>query len=204
MKKKILTAVLAGALCIGTLQLVPVIAGEKQDNTSPKEKPYTSTSELRADRDTNVNNDRLTSLAEEYGISLEGKDLKTVQEELRNALLNAKASELGISTEGKSLEELMNEFKAATGEDFKSNKEENTLATDINDYRMKLGNRNDLLKDMAKEYGIELDEKNPQATQQEVLEKMINEKAAELGISTEGKDFDTLKEELQEIMDRGR
>jgi len=204
MKKKILIAALAGVICLGTLQIVPVIAGEKHDNTSPKEKSYTSTNELRADRDINLNNDRITSLAKEYGISLEGKDLETVQEELRNALINAKASELGISTEGKSVDELISEFKVATGEDFESQGEENSIATDINEYRMKLGNRSDVLKDKAKELGIELDKKDPNAIQQEVLEKMIKEKAAELGISTEGKDIDSLKEELKKNMDRGR
>ncbi|WP_026909361.1 hypothetical protein [Paucisalibacillus globulus] len=204
MKKKILIAALTGVVALGTLQLVPVIAGEKHDSPSPKDKPNTSINDLRPDRASGLDNERIKSLAEEYGISLEGKDLETVQTELRDALMNAKADELGISTDSKSLDELELEFKAASGKDFETTDAEGNLSEDSNDYRMNLGNRADLLKDKAKELGIETDDKDSDAIQQEVLERMMNEKAAELGISTDGKDFGTLKEELKEAMDKDR
>ena len=206
MKKKVLIAALAGIISVATLQLVPVIAdgNSTSDNPTAEEKPSTSMNDLRGDRDLNLNNERLQSLAKEYGISLEGKDLEEVQKELQDALIHAKASELGISTDGKSLDELMVEFKAASGEDFEAKEEEGKPSDDINDYRMNLGNRADLLKDKAKEFGIETDDKDSEAIQQEVLEKMMNEKASELGITTEGKDFDTLMEELKDAMDKDR
>jgi predicted RNase H-like HicB family nuclease len=202
-KKKILIAALAGAVCLGTIHLVPVIADGNSTNHS-EEKSSTSKSDLRGDRDLNLDNERIKSLAEEYGVSLEGKDLETVQTELRDALMNAKADELGISTDGKSLDELELELKAASGKDFETTEEEGNVSDDTNDYRMNLGNRADLLKNKAKEFGIETDDKDSEAIQQEVLERMMNEKAAELGISTDGKDFDTLKEELKEALDNDR
>ena len=204
MKKKILIAALAGTVCLGTIHLVPVIADGNSTNHPAEEKSSTSMSDLRADRASGLDNERIKSLAEEHGISLDGKDLETVQTELRDALLNAKADELGISTDGKSLEELELEFKATSGKDFETTEEEGNLSDDSNDYRMNLGNRADLLKDKAKELGIKTDAKDSDAIQQEVLERMMNEKAAELGISTDGKDFDMLKEELKEAMEKNR
>ncbi|MFS0674979.1 hypothetical protein [Ornithinibacillus sp. 179-J 7C1 HS] len=198
MKKKLLISLLVGGLCFGLLQFIPTFAAE---NTSIQVKKETSTvkNDLRGDRIFNLNNERLVLLAKQYGISLEGKDIVTIQQELGQAAVLEKAKELGIFTTEKSLEQLKAELRTVYGEKIN---EKDYQVKDINELR--LGNRKEILNSKAKDYGVQTEGKRIEAIQQELLMELLKEKADELGISTEGKDIDTLIKELKETYEKER
>ncbi|WP_102026457.1 hypothetical protein [Salirhabdus sp. Marseille-P4669] len=198
MKKKILMSVLVGGVCIGSLQLMPAFAGENSEPPAEEKTPSEAVENLRGER--GLNNEHLKELADAHGVSLEGKELEEIQAELLDVLMEQKASELGITFEGKSMEELEVQLKEAYNTE---NKEEAALKS-MNDYRLNLGNRKERLMEKAAEHGISIENKEADAVQQELLEKMMESKASEYGISTDGKSVEALKEDLKEAYEKER
>ena len=198
MKRKLLISLLVGGLCFGMLQIIPTFAAENSDQQAVKGTSI-SKNDLRGERRFDLNNELLISIAKKYGVSLEGKNIATIQKELGRAAILVKAKELGISTAGKSIEQVEAELKALYEEQI--NPKENKRIN-INDLR--LGSRKDILSAKAKEYGVQMEGKEMEAVQQELLMKLINEKAKELGISTEGKDLDTLMKEIKDAYEKDR
>lgn len=192
MNKKIVGLLIASIIIISSIHIVPVIAGEANDNQQTRENTKNN---LRPERELTLRNEQLISDLEQ---SIEGNSLEAFQKEMKNKLIREKAKELSLSTDGKSLEDLENELRAAFGNGLDTKKNESTPSKDINDLRLNAGNRKELLLNKAKEYGIETENQKAETIQQKILEEAIYEIANELGISTKGKELKTILDQLEE------
>lgn len=184
MKLKVLIVTTA-SLVVGLSLVLPAIAS---DNSSLKDN-------IRGERHSVQDKERLESLAKQYGVSLDRKSLRAAQQEIRAKMIQDKASELGIATEGKTLEELEAAIKSMFG-DKKQVKEKNAIPN-IREYRASMGNRKQLLVEKAKELGIQTENKDIESIQQEILHHLLKTKAEELGIDVKGKDPETIKSLLE-------
>jgi len=198
MKKGIVITGIIVVLCLGSTQLIPVLASEdtdidvkqerevlvpsddtrvkdssmnEQENETTEETTTSdSTSDLRSQARESEQFDNYTNnLAKDLGIKTEGKDSEEIQAEIRSIMLQEKAKEAGIEVDGKSEEALITELKET--------------------YREKT----ELIKPSSNKYE-ELRMK-PDSRRKQILET-----AKSHGIETEGNEFDAVVEELKTVL----
>ncbi|MCC3356752.1 hypothetical protein [Bacillus sp. REN16] len=198
MKKGILITSLIGVICLGSTQLLPVFASDDAENNVKQERKALTTPENTKVQDTNTKeqqneiteettksatstslrgqlreNENYDNLANDLGISTEGKDTEKIEAEIRSTILQQKAKEAGISVEGKSEEALITEIKEKYSEkpeltEPSSNKYE--------ELRMKPDSRRNQIIDTAKQNGIETEGKEFDAIVDELKTVLLQNK----------------------------
>lgn len=139
--------------------------------------------------------------AEKLGIDTAGKDLPTLAQEMKNAILQKKdaeiekkANELGIDTDGKENGQLIKEIKQLELQKKADALGIDTIGKDLKTLSKEI-RQTELIKE-ATELGISTEGKKPFDLAKEIRENKINDVASKLNIDTENK---TVKEIMKEI-----
>lgn len=215
-KKKIVIPLIAGGMFFSSLQVFPALASDESAETvlDTQEIQLTAATNEKRNEEliqslrpgnrklTNnmygisleemkledVQKEVLLKKAKELGISTEGKDMKTIQQEIRAAMIVEEAKKAGISTEGKDIATLKKELKEKSkkidNSHLRAPREERTL-------------QNSTLQNLMKKYNLSFEGGSLEEFQKELLTKM----AEEIGISTDGLDE---KEIMRKIREAGK
>ncbi|HWO97070.1 MAG TPA: hypothetical protein VNM45_12150 [Bacillus sp. (in: firmicutes)] len=196
MKKKALGLVMAGALALGGLGIIPAFAAESDKAPSVTEKSVQKGEGNHFHGKRHMNSEWILEKAKELGIETEGKDIHQVAKEVFETKVKAQAKELGIKTEGRDIHDVAKEvFETKVKAEAKKLGIE-TEGRDIRDVAKEVFETK--VKSEAKELGIETEGKDIHQVAKEVRERKVFQAAEKLGIDTKNKTTEELMKEIKE------